>query len=58
LSQFKFFSINLQAWEAALRSEGTPISKFYTSFRKVKEQERMKEVVQVIISFVLHKRSF
>ena len=28
--------------------EGTPIAKFYNSFRKVKEQEKMKAIVQVI----------
>jgi hypothetical protein len=48
LNHFQTFQVKcFQAWEAAFKVEGTPISKFYASFRKVKEQERMKEVVQV-----------
>jgi serine kinase of HPr protein (carbohydrate metabolism regulator) len=52
--------LHLQAWESGIRVTGTPISKFYTSFRKVKEQEKMKDIVQVktflIIVETRHKK--
>ena len=32
----------IRVWEAALRQKGPPLSKFYESWSKVKEQETMK----------------
>ena len=34
----------IRIWEAALRQQGTPLSKYYESWNKVREQETMKKV--------------
>ena len=34
----------IRIWEAALRQQGPPLSKYYESWKKVKEQDTLKKV--------------